>query len=160
MPLICIGIKLEEDGGGHLFCFSDAVYAVEENRLRSQMAFFQQAQYGEKSLSRPEAGSVFHSDRGAQYTSHRFQQLLHNHTVTQSFSNSGKPHDNTVAKSFFASRKKEELYRRNHPSEAAFKKSVASYIEFYNTLRPHHAIKNRTPAQIEASYTAASSHSA
>ncbi|MFR6394220.1 MAG: DDE-type integrase/transposase/recombinase [Oscillospiraceae bacterium] len=33
----------------------------------------------------PPAGLVFHGDRGAQYTSHRFQKLLHEHNVTQFF---------------------------------------------------------------------------
>ena len=60
----------------------------------------------------PPSGLIFHSDRGAQYTSHRFQQLLHEHNTEQSFSQPGKPHDNAVAESFFASLKKEELYRR------------------------------------------------
>ena len=45
---------------------------------------------------RPEPGLLFHSDRGAQYTSHRFQQILREHAVVQSFSNSGRPHDNAV----------------------------------------------------------------
>ena len=80
----------------------------------------------------PPSGLIFHSDRGAQYTSHRFQQLLHEHNAEQSFSQPGKPHDNAVAESFFASLKKEELYRKNHPSDRAFQASVASYIEFYN----------------------------
>ena len=44
----------------------------------------------------PPAGLIFHSDRGAQYTSHRFQKLLHEHNVTQSFSRPGEPHDNAV----------------------------------------------------------------
>ena len=57
----------------------------------------------------PEMELLFHSDRGAQYTSHRFQELLRSHAVVQSFSNSGKPHDNAVAESFFASLKNEEL---------------------------------------------------
>lgn len=61
-------------------------------------------------LRRPEAGFIFHSDRGAQYTSHRFQQLFHEQACMRSCSNSGKPHDNAVAESFFASLKKEELY--------------------------------------------------
>ena len=81
----------------------------------------------------PPSGLIFHSDRGAQYTSHRLQQLLHKHNVEQSFSQPGKPHDNAVAESFFASLKKEELYRKDHPSDRAFQASVASYIEFYNT---------------------------
>ena len=97
----------------------------------------------------PNAGLIFHSDRGAQYTSHRFRQLLHERSVEQSFSNSGKPHDNAVAESFFATLKKEYLYRKDYTSEAAFKRGLASYIEFYNTQRPHRTLKNQTPCQIE-----------
>lgn len=97
----------------------------------------------------PEAGLIFHSDRGSQYTSHRFQQLLHERSVVQSFSNSGKPHDNAVAESFFASFKKEELYRKNYTSEADFKRRVDSYIEFYNCRRPHRTLRNQTPCQVE-----------
>ena len=97
----------------------------------------------------PPSGLIFHSDRGAQYTSHRLQQLLHKHNVEQSFSQPGKPHDNAVAESFFASLKKEELYRKDHPSDRAFQASVASYIEFYNTKRPHRTLKNLTPCQME-----------
>ena len=99
----------------------------------------------------PPSGLIFHSDRGAQYTSHRLQQLLHKHNVEQSFSQPGKPHDNAVAESFFASLKKEELYRRNITSDRAFQASVASYIEFYNTKRPHRTLKNLTPCQMEES---------
>lgn len=99
----------------------------------------------------PPSGLIFHSDRGAQYTSHRLQQLLHKHNVEQSFSQPGKPHDNAVAESFFASLKKEELYRKDHPSDRAFQASVASYIEFYNTKRPHRTLKNLTPCQMEES---------
>lgn len=97
----------------------------------------------------PGAGLIFHSDRGSQYTSHRFQQLLHERSVVQSFSNSGKPHDNAVAESFFASFKKEELYRKNYTSEADFKRGVDSYIEFYNCRRPHRTLRNQTPCQVE-----------
>lgn len=100
----------------------------------------------------PPAGLIFHSDRGAQYTSHRFQKLLHEHNVTQSFSRPGEPHDNAVAESFFASLKKEELYRRNITSDRAFQASVASYIEFYNTKRPHRTLKNLTPCQMEENF--------
>ena len=85
----------------------------------------------------PSSGLIFHSDRGAQYTSHRFQQILHEHNTEQSFSQPGKPYDNAVAESFFASLKKEELYRKDHPSDRAFQASIASYIEFYNNKRPH-----------------------
>lgn len=51
----------------------------------------------------PETKLVFHRDQGAQYTSHRFRQLLHEHATAQSFSNSERPQDNTIAETFFAS---------------------------------------------------------
>lgn len=100
----------------------------------------------------PELELLFHSDRGAQYTSHRFRELLRSHDVVQSFSNSGKPHDNAVAESFFASLKKEELYRKDYASELDFRRSISAYIEFYNMKRPHRTLKNRTPCQMEEDY--------
>ena len=102
----------------------------------------------------PPSDLIFHSDRGAQYTFHRFQQILYEHNTKQSFSPLGKPHDNAVAESFFASLKKEELYRKDHPSDRAFQASVASYIEFYNSKRPHHILKNMTLYQMEESFCA------
>ena len=80
--------------------------------------------------------------------------LIRKYTTKQSFSQPGKPHDNAVAESFFASLKKEELYRKDHPSDRAFQASVASYIEFYNTKRPHRTLKNLTPCQMEESFCA------
>lgn len=100
----------------------------------------------------PKLELLFHSDRGAQYTSHRFRELLRSHAVVQSFSNSGKPHDNAVAESFFASLKREELYRKDYTSEPDFRRSVGAYIEFYNMKRPHRTLKNRTPCQMEEDY--------
>lgn len=100
----------------------------------------------------PEMELLFHSDRGAQYTPHRFQELLRSHAVVQSFSNSGKPHDNAVAESFFASLKKEELYKKDYASEPDFRRSISAYMEFYNMKRPHRTLKNRTPCQMEENY--------
>ncbi len=100
----------------------------------------------------PELELLFHSDRGAQYTSHRFQELLRSHAVVQSFSNSGRPHDNAVAESFFASLKKEESYRKDYASEPDFRRSISAYMEFYNMKRPHRTLKNRTPCQMEEDY--------
>ena len=54
---------------------------------------------------------IFHSDQGAQSTSKTFRRLLRMNKVVQSFSKSGQPHDNAVMESFFASMKREEIYR-------------------------------------------------
>ena len=63
----------------------------------------------------PEAKLIFHSHRGSQYTSHRFRQLLHERFIVQSFSNSGKPHDNAVAESFSPhSKRRKPIVRTTH----------------------------------------------
>lgn len=102
----------------------------------------------------PSSSLIFHSDRGSQYTSNRFQKLLQEYSVTQSFSNSGKPHDNAVAESFFASLKKEELYRKNYRSEKELMHGIDSYIRFYNQKRPHRTLNNLSPCQFEEKFLA------
>ena len=108
-------------------------------------AAFRQA-YAERT---PGDGLIFHSDRGTQYASQSFQQLLLSCHVEQSFSRTGRPHDNAVAESFFASLKREELYRRNYRSVAEFRQAVADYITFYNTNRPHRTLNYKCPDEVE-----------
>ena len=93
---------------------------------------------------------TFHSDQGAQYMSNAFRKLLRMNKVVQSFSKSGRPHDNAVAESFFASMKREEIYRNQYKSEKQFAKSIENYVDFYNNRRPHRTLNYKTPDQFEA----------
>ncbi len=95
---------------------------------------------------------TFHSDRGAQYTSNTLRKLLRINEVVQSFSKSGSPYDNAVAEAFFASMKKEELYRTIYKSVRQFCESVDSYIHFYNSERPHSTLNYKTPDKFELLY--------
>ena len=95
---------------------------------------------------------TFHSDQGAQYTSKAFRTLLRVNNIVQSFSRSGKPHDNAVAEAFFSALKKEELYRINFKSEREFYECVDNYIMFYNTQRPHGTLAYKTPERFEELY--------
>ena len=97
---------------------------------------------------------TFHSDRGKQYTSAAFTLLLQKNGGKQSFSATGRPHDNAVAETFFATFKKEEAYRREYTSEQSFFKSVEQYIRFYNEVRPHQTLKYQTPQAFEEKYYA------
>ena len=101
---------------------------------------------------RKDFGLIFHSDRGKQYTSFSFQKLLKSCQIEQSFSPTGKPCHNAVMESFFASIKKEELYRRNYHSIDEFKECVEKYIHFYNTERPHATLDYKTPNAYESIY--------
>lgn len=95
---------------------------------------------------------TFHSDRGGQYTSDTFFKLLQQGDIKQSFSRSGRPCDNAVAETFFASFKREEAYRRDYSSEADFRKSVDEYVRFYNEQRPHQTLAYKSPARFEELY--------
>lgn len=97
-------------------------------------------------------GLTFHSDRGKQYTSGAFRDLLQKCGTKQSFSATGQPHDNAVAETFFATFKKEEAYRREYTSEQNFRRSVEQYIAFYNETRPHRTLKYKTPQAFEDEY--------
>ena len=101
---------------------------------------------------------TFHSDRGGQYISDTFMELLRSCGVRQSFSNSGRPYDNAVAETFFSTFKKEEAYRRDYSSEADFRKSVDEYIRFYNEVRPHQTLAYKSPARFEELYGKEKTH--
>ena len=101
---------------------------------------------------KPGRDFTFHSDQGAQYTAYAFRKLLKAHGVTQSFSKPGTPHDNAVAEAFFASFKKEELYRTNYHSEAELRRQIIDYMEFYNDRRPHRTLQYKTPNRFEQDF--------
>ncbi len=59
-------------------------------------------------------GLVFHSDRGSQYASRGCQKMLAEHGIKGSMSKPGCPYDNVSMESFFATLKKERIYRREY----------------------------------------------
>lgn len=100
---------------------------------------------------RPAPGLIFHSDRGSQYTSHAFRELLARHQLLQSVSRPRQCWDNAVAESFFATIKAELIHRQPLATVAAAKQAVFEYIEvFYNRQRLHSALGYRTPSAYEA----------
>ena len=92
---------------------------------------------------------IFHSDRGAQYTSAGYVNLLRSLGITHSFSRSGSPYNNAVIESFFNLLKKEELHRRVYRSEQEFLRCVDEYISFYNSSRPHRYNNYKSPDSTE-----------
>lgn len=93
---------------------------------------------------------VYHSDRGSQYASHDFQNLLKNLNVKQSMSRKANCWDNACAESFFASLKKEEVYQQKYQTRVEAKACVFEYIEiFYNAYRPHSFTTGLSPNQYE-----------
>ena len=102
----------------------------------------------------PQFPLLFHTDRGSNYRSNAFCAYLQSLGVTQSFSRAHIPYDNSVMESFFASMKREELYRTKYRSEQELRAAVADYIKFYNETRPHAKNGYKTPARKEQEYYA------
>ena len=95
---------------------------------------------------------LFHTDRGSDYRSNAFCAYLQSLGVTQSFSRAHIPYDNSVMESFFASMKREELYRTKYRSEQELRAAIAEYIKFYNETRPHAKNGYKTPFKKEQEY--------
>jgi transposase InsO family protein len=94
-------------------------------------------------------GAVFHSDRGAQYTSAEFTRFCQAHGVRTSIGRTGVCWDNAAAESFFAALKNEMYHRQAFPTRARARFAVADYIEvFYNRQRLHSTLGYRTPAEV------------
>lgn len=98
---------------------------------------------------KPSTSLIFHTDRGSNYISKGLNDYLKSLQITHSFSRAYVPYDNSVMESFFASLKREELYRKKYRSEKEFYKAVDKYIEFYNEHRPHAKLQYKTPNQKE-----------
>lgn len=83
-------------------------------------------------------GAVFHSDRGSQYTSTDLSEFLRLNGMRGSMGRVGVCWDNAVAESFFASLKKELVYRTFYPNQTVARHEIGRYIEdFYNRRRIH-----------------------
>ena len=100
-------------------------------------------------------GFIFHSDRGVQYTSNSFRQILNgNKKVTQSMSRKGNCWDNAVAESFFKTIKHESLNHIKFTSIKQLKRVLFEYIEhWYNRIRMHSALDYKTPLEKELELT-------
>ena len=96
-------------------------------------------------------GMVFHSDRGSQYTSYSFRESLTKYGAVQSMSGTGRCYDNARMESFFATLKKEKLYRikTERYSMTYIKTVIFRYIMiYYNRLRIYTSNPNGWPPAV------------
>lgn len=95
---------------------------------------------------RPEAGLLFHSDRGSQYTSQAYQALLAEACVTVSMSRTGNCYDNAVSESFFGTLKTECVEGVSFQSRAQARQAIFEDTEcFYNRVRRHSPLGYKSP---------------
>ena len=105
---------------------------------------------------RPTSGCILHSDRGVQYASTDFRNVLKAYGFIQSMSRKGNCYDNAVAESFFHTLKTEHVYEYRYETRAEAMQSIFEYIEmFYNRQRRHSALGYRSPVSFELEAMAA-----
>jgi putative transposase len=102
-------------------------------------------------LRRPPKGLVFHSDRGSQYTSRRYRQLLEGYGVRASMGDVGACWDNAVVERFFGSLKHDWIFKIEQPTRELMTKDVAAYMRYYNLERLHTKNGDQSPINYESS---------
>ncbi|WP_368502872.1 IS3 family transposase (plasmid) [Alkalihalophilus sp. As8PL] len=101
----------------------------------------------------PSENLIHHSDRGSQYCSKEYIDLLTSKQIQISMSRKGDPYDNACIESFHATIKKELIYRRRYTSRAEAIRSIHYYINNrYNTRRKHSSLGYCSPREFEDNY--------
>jgi transposase InsO family protein len=95
----------------------------------------------------PDDGVILHSDRGVQYASRAYQELLSKYKMVCSMSAKGNPYENAAAESFNATIKKDLIYPHGtYQTRMEARSEIFEYIEvFYNRERLHSSIYYETP---------------
>jgi len=98
----------------------------------------------------PLPGLVHHSDRGLQYASNEYVQVLQEHQIIPSMSRPANPYDNASCESFMKTLKHEEIYANDYRDLAHLRSNIETFIEaYYNRCRLHSALGYQSPDEFE-----------
>jgi transposase InsO family protein len=100
---------------------------------------------------RPARSLILHSDRGSQFASASYRQLLTQHGLLASMSRPGNCYDNAFIESFWSTLKYELVYHRRFATRAEARTAIFDYIEtFYNRTRLHSSLDYQSPLNFES----------
>lgn len=97
-------------------------------------------------------GIIFHGDRGSQYLSREYRDLIGELGMVQSVGRTGVCWDNSVAEAAWASLKRELVSRYRFPDRASARRAIFAWINRYNTHRRHSTLGYIPPAEWETRY--------
>ena len=116
---------------------------------RMTTALISRAMMKAYNLRQPPEGLVFHSDRGSQYTSQCYRELLVSYGIRASMGDVGACGDNAVVERFFGSLKHDWIFKVHQPTRQHMARDVAAYIKYYNLNRLHSSNDDLSPSQFE-----------
>lgn len=99
---------------------------------------------------KPDEAPLIHSDRGYQYTSWKFKNILATPKMTHSMSRVGRCIDNSPIESFWGKLKCEMYYLKKFETYGELKKAIEVYIEFYNNRRYQKRLNGLSPLEFRS----------
>ena len=102
-----------------------------------------------------QAGLIFHSDRGSQYASHDFRNVLKEYGITSSMSRRGDCWDNACSETLFGSLKVERLHGQRFETRRQAMDETIAWLLWYNSTRLHSTLAYISPMQFERNWLAA-----
>ena len=102
--------------------------------------------------NKPLYNLIHHSDRGIQYCSYDYINLLKTHHIRVSMTESGDPLENALAERMNGIIKNEYLFNKNIRNVNHARVLLTQAVDAYNNERPHSSIKMQTPNKLHLSY--------
>ena len=139
---------------GHKDLFSGNIvgYAMGERLTRNLVS---QSLFQAIVAKRPPQGLIHHSDRGSQYCSYEFKNILEQYGLTASMSRKGNCFDNAPMESFWGTLKQELVHHRRYQTRQEAIRDITEYIEiFYNRQRRQARLGFLSPVVYEQRYYA------
>jgi putative transposase len=131
---------------GHKDLFNGAIvgYAMGERITKNLVS---QSLFRAVAAQRPAEGLIHHSDRGSQYCSYEYQELLGQFEMRSSMSRKGNCYDNAPMESFWGTLKQELVHHRRYRTRQEAIQEITEYIEvFYNRERRQARLDFLSPA--------------
>ena len=91
---------------------------------------------------------IINSDQGAQFTSYDWIKSLSDNNIKISMDGKGRWADNVIMERFWRTLKQEQVYLDPPDSVKELRIQITRFIDFYNNIRPHQALKYRTPSSL------------
>jgi transposase InsO family protein len=139
---------------GHKDLFTGEIvgYAMGPRMTKSLVS---QSLFRAVAAKRPKKGLIHHSDRGSQYCSYEYRELLDQFGLTASMSRKGNCYDNAPMESFWGTLKNELVHHRRYTTRDEAIRDIREYIEiFYNRQRRQARLGYLSPAAYEQSFYA------